>query len=84
MFRPDIEVRVNLVAETPSLRKKCNRLRGTTGLRRARILKGIAKEKKKSTSKIGFVDDPVPPVPDQVPAKTGRDKSPPPRARPDG
>ena len=33
---------------------------------------------------IGFVNDPVPHVPDQVPAKTGRDKSPPPRVRPDG
>ena len=47
-------------------------------------MKEIAKEKKKSTSKIGYVDDPVPPVPDRVPAKNGRDKSPPPRVRPDG
>ena len=84
LFRSDIEVPVNLVAETPSLRKKCNKLRGTAGPRRARILKEIARDKKKSTSKIGFVDEPVPPVPDPVPAKNGRDKSPPPRVRPDG
>ena len=64
LFRPDIEVPDNLVAETPTLRKKCNKLRGTAGPRRARILKMIAKEKKKSTSKIGFVDEPVPPQPD--------------------
>jgi hypothetical protein len=64
LFRPDIEVPDNLVAETPALRKKCNKLRGTAGPRRARILKAIAKEKKKSTSKIGFVDEPVPPQPD--------------------
>ena len=72
------------MAETPSLRKKCNKFRGTAGPRRARILKEIARDKKKSTSKIGFVDEPVPPVPDPVPAKNGRDKSPPPRVRPDG
>ena len=39
-------------------------------------MKEIARDKKKSTSKIGFVDEPVPPVPDPVPAKNGRDKSP--------
>ena len=43
LFRPDIEVPVNLVAETPSLRKKCNKLRGTAAPRRARILKEFAK-----------------------------------------
>ena len=83
LFRADIEVPDNLVAETPSLRKKCNKLRGTAGPRRARILREIAKEKKKSTSKIGFVDEPVPPQPDPpqlapVPSESGRDVSLPP------
>ena len=64
LFRADVEVPDNLVAETPALRKKCNKLRGTAGPRRARILKMIAKEKKKSASKIGFVDEPVSPQPD--------------------
>ena len=86
LFRADIEVPDNLVAETPSLRKKCNKLRGTAGPRRARILKEIAKEKKKSTSKIGFVDEPVPPQPDPpqlapVPSESARDVSPPPEER---
>ena len=67
LFRADVEVPHNLVAETPALRKKCNKLRGTAGPRRARILKAIAKEKKTSTSKLGFVNDPVPPQPDPPP-----------------
>ena len=29
LFRADVEVPDNLVAETPALRKKCNKLRGT-------------------------------------------------------
>ena len=67
LFRDDVEVPHNLVAETPALRKKCNKLRGTAGPRRARILKAIAKEKKTSTSKLDFVNDPVPPQPDPPP-----------------
>ena len=83
LFRSDIEVPDNLVAATPALRKKCNKLRGTAGPRRARILKEIAKEKKKSTSKIGFVDEPVPPQPDPpqlapVPSESARNVSLPP------
>ena len=86
LFRADIELPDNLVAETPSLLKKCNKLRGTAGPCRARILKEIAKERKKSTSKIGFVDEPVPPQPDPpqlapVPSESTRDASPPPAAR---
>ena len=46
-------------------------------------MKEIAKEKKKSTSKIGFVDEPVPPQPDPpqlapVPSESARDVSLPP------
>ena len=46
----------------------------------------IAKEKKKSASKIGFVDEPVPPQPDPpqlapVPSESARDVSPPPEER---
>ena len=64
LFRNDDVVPDNLVAVTPALHKKRNKLRGTAGPRRARIIKEIAKEKKKGTSKIGFVDAPVPPQPD--------------------
>ncbi len=54
---------VNLVAETRALRKKCSKVRGTGGQRKALLVKQIAKQKKKSVSKIGYVDDPVLPVP---------------------
>ena len=39
LFWPDVVVPDKLVAATPALRKKCNKLRGTAGPRRARILK---------------------------------------------
>jgi hypothetical protein len=64
VFDPEVQVPVTLVAETPALRKKCSKVRGTAGPRRARLLKEIAKQKKKSVSKIGYIDAPVPPVPD--------------------
>ena len=53
VFDPEVQVPVTLVAETPALRKKCSKVRGTAGPRRARLLKEIAKQKKKSVSKIG-------------------------------
>ncbi len=64
VFDPEVQVQVNLVAETPALLKKCSKVRGTAGPCRARLLKEIAKQKKKSASKIGHIDAPVPPVPD--------------------
>ena len=64
MFDPEVQVPVNLVAETQALRKKCSKVRGTAGPRKARLLKQTAKQKKKSVSKIGYIDAPVPPVPD--------------------
>ncbi len=56
-------MQVNLVAETPALRKKCSKVRSAAGPRIARLLKEIAKRKKKSASNIGYVDAPVLPVP---------------------
>jgi hypothetical protein len=78
VFDPEVQVPVNLVAETQALRKKCSNLkvRGTAGQRKARLLKQIAKQKKQSVSKIVFVDAPVPPVPDAA--------APPAAALPDG
>ncbi len=69
LFRSDVIVPVNLVAETPAILKKCSKVRGTAGPRRARLIWEIAKqpEKKASTSKLKYVSDPVPPVPDLVP-----------------
>ena len=52
LFLPYLVVPDKLVAETPALSKKCNKLRGTAGPRRARIIKEIAKEKKQGTSKL--------------------------------
>ena len=80
LFTPDVVVPDNLVAATPALRKKCSKIRGTAGPRRARLIKEIAKEKK-STSKIGFVDAPLPPQPDTVPSGSTWTTSPPPSAR---
>jgi hypothetical protein len=64
VFDPEVQVPDTLVAETPALRKKCSKVRGTAGPHRARLLKEIAKQKKKPVSKIGYIDAPVPPVPD--------------------
>ena len=70
----------NLVAATPALRKKCSKIRGTAGPRRARLIREIAKQKKTPISKICFVNDPVAPVPDPVPPVSALDASPPPTA----
>ncbi len=63
----DVVVPDNLVAETPALRKKCSKVRGTAGPRRTRLLREIEKQKKVSTSKLAYVSDPMPPVPDSDP-----------------
>ena len=88
LFRTDTVVPDNLVAETPALRKKCSKVRGTAGPRRARLLQEIAKQKKKaSTSKLAYVSEPVPPVPDPDPPvpdpvrSESRQGSPPPAPR---
>ena len=57
------------------------KIRGTAGARRARLIKEIAKEKKKSTSKIGYFNAPVPPQADPVPSWSTLAASPPPSAR---
>ena len=84
LFMLEAVVPDKLVAATPAPRKKCSKIRGTAGPRRARLIREIAKEMKKSTSKIGFVKAPVPPMPDPVPSGSTRDASPPPTAREDG
>ncbi len=67
LFRSDVVVPDKLVAETQALRKKCSKIRGTAGPRKARLIREIAKQKKASTSKLAYVTEPVPPVPDPVP-----------------
>ncbi len=42
VFDPKVQVPVNLVAETPALLKKCSKVRGTAGQRKAQLLKQIA------------------------------------------
>ena len=87
LFQTDIVVPDNLVAETPALRKKCSKVRGTAGPRRARLLQQIAKQKKASTSKLAYDSEPVPPVPDPDPPvpdpvrSESRQGSPPPAPR---
>ncbi len=83
----DIVVPDKLVAETPALRKKCSKVRGTAGPRRARLLRENAKQKKASTSKLAYVSDPVPPVQEPDPpvsypvTSEDRQASPPPVPR---
>ncbi len=62
VFDPEVQVLslFKLVAGTLALCKKCSKVRGTAGPRKVRLLKQIAKQKKKSVSKIGYVDVPVP------------------------
>ena len=81
LFSSEVVVPDKLVAETPALRKKCSKIRESP--RRARLIREIAKQKKSSTSKIGYVNDPVPPTPDPVPPVPVRDATPPPTARAD-
>ena len=64
LLRSDVMVPDNLVAETPALRKKYSKIRGTAGTRKARLNRENAKQKKASTSNLGYVTVPVPPVPD--------------------
>jgi hypothetical protein len=66
-FDETVQVPTNWVAETPELRKKTNRLRGTAGPRRASMIVAIAKDKAKSVSKLTFMDPPIGPEPQPRP-----------------
>ena len=60
-FDETVQVPTNLVAETPELRKKVNRLLGTAGPRRAALIVARAKDKQKSASKLSYMDSPIGP-----------------------
>jgi hypothetical protein len=62
-FDETVQVPTNWVAETPELRKKTNRLRGTAGPRRAAMIVAIAKDTAKPVSKLTFMDPPIGPEP---------------------
>ncbi len=51
-FDATLQVPTNWVAETPELSKKTNRSRGTAGPKRDRLIAAIAKDKRKSVSKL--------------------------------
>ncbi len=63
VFSPEYKVPENLVAETPALRKKTCRISGTAGIKRKKLIKAIANEKKQSTNKLGYMDPPLDPRP---------------------
>ncbi len=44
------------MAAEPGLRKKCHKLKGTAGPKRMRLLEEIVKGKKKTTSKMGYME----------------------------
>ena len=60
VFSPKYKVPGKLIAATPALRKKTNSVRGLAGLRRKRALMEIRQQKAKSTSKLTYMDQPVP------------------------
>ena len=69
VFSPKYKVPGKLIAATPALRKKTNSVRGTAGVRRKRLLMEIRQHKAKSTSKLTYMDQPVPRRPMQPAAE---------------
>jgi hypothetical protein len=55
LFDPTIQVPKEFVASEPALRKKCQRLKGTAGPKRKRLLAEMQKDKVKKASKIQFM-----------------------------
>ena len=55
IFDPEVEVPKDYIAPEPGLRKKCHKLKGTTGPKRRRLMEDIAKGKKKAESKLGYM-----------------------------
>ena len=53
---PTVKVPSDFVAAEPADRKKCKRMKGTAGPKRMRILAELSQEKKKSQSKIPFLE----------------------------
>ncbi len=72
LFKKSVQVPTNWVAATPALSKKSNRLRGSAGPRRARLIEDIAKEKTKSASKLSYINAPIPPTPEPALRGTGK------------
>ncbi len=56
IFDPDLQVPSDYVTAEPSLRKKCKKIKGTAGPKRHRLIQAANAEKKKSESKIKFMD----------------------------
>ena len=60
VFSPKYKVPVNLIAETPALRKKTNSIRGLAGQRRKKAIIELRKQKAKITRKLDYMDRPEP------------------------
>ncbi len=55
LFKPDVRVPDSWIAATPSLRKKCNSLKGTAGRRRLRLIEQRKCDEKSMDSKVTFL-----------------------------
>ena len=60
VFSRKYKVPGKLIAATPALRKKTNKVRGLAGVRRKRALAEIRQQKAKSASKLTYMDPPEP------------------------
>ena len=60
VFSPKYKVPVNIIAETPALRKKTNSIRGLAGQRRKKAIIELRKQKVKITRKLDYMDRPEP------------------------
>ena len=56
VFDSEVEVPKEYVAAERGLRKKCHKLKGTAGPKRMRLMEEITKGKKKSASKMGYME----------------------------
>ena len=63
IFNAELKVPEEYVAVEPSLRKKCRKMRGTAGPRRARLIREKVEEEKIKEQKIQFIQMQVQPKP---------------------
>jgi hypothetical protein len=57
LFKPEVRVPDSWIAATPSLRKKCNSIKGTAGRRRLRLIEERKCDEKSIDSKVTFLQE---------------------------
>ncbi len=68
LFKQDVRVPDSWIAATPSLRKKCKSLNGTTGRRRLRLIEQRKCNEKSIDSKVTFLQGSAPPSEHRIPS----------------